>query len=331
MKLIEGLSHFLGLILILAQMLNLQAVDSILITGSNGFVGRSIVEYLGKLDKSLLPREIILVTRNGLTFKIPENLFPLTQTVEQDLLADWQFDANPTHIINLAADGSRAPYSQESSDSYVHLNNNFVDWISRQEREIKIFHASTGACFGYKPLIPGSESVDSKKIFTQARIRVEENLREFSSRQKFPLSIGRMFSFAGINLLSKNQYAVTTFIKSALSRNRVEVLGDPLTVRSYMHQDSMSEWILTALAASELNSCHQIGSNEAVTIGQLAEFIAMETGAEIDYSKEPSSGDIYIPDNTETRIKLDVEEGKGWKEAVLEMIANARMLKNATE
>ena len=93
----------------------------------------------------------------------------------------------------------------------------------------------------------------------------------------------------------------------------------------------MSEWILTALAASELNSSHQIGSNEAVTIGQLAKFIALETGAEIDYAKEPSSGDIYIPDNTETRIKLGVEEGKGWKEAVLEMIAKARMLNNGTE
>jgi nucleoside-diphosphate-sugar epimerase len=286
---------------------------------------------LGKLDKSLLPSEIILVTRNGLTYKIPESLSPFSRVIEQDLLDDWQFDANPTHIINLAADGSRTSYSQESSDSYVLLNRNLVDWISRQEREVKIFHASTGACFGYKPLSSDAEPEDIKKIFIQARIKVEDILLEFSGRQKFPLSIGRLFSFTGKNLLSKNQYAVTTFIKSALSGNRIEVLGDPLTVRSYLHQDSMSEWILRALVAVESDSCFQIGSNEPVTIGQLAEFIALETGAEIAYSKEPLSGDIYIPDNTETRIKLGVEEGKGWKEAVLEMIAKARSLKNATE
>jgi nucleoside-diphosphate-sugar epimerase len=330
-ELIAELIHYLGLILILAQMLNLQAVDSILITGSNGFVGRSIIEYLGKLDKSLLPREIILATRNGLTYKIPESLFPLSRTIEQDLLTEWQFRANPSHIINLAADGSRSPYSQESSDSYVLLNGNLVNWMSRQEKEITIFHASTGACFGYKPLLPGSETIESKKIFIEARIKVEDNLRKFSSQQKIPLSIGRLFSFTGINLLSKNQYAVTSFINSAFSRNRIEVLGDPLTVRSYLHQDSMSEWILRALTDSEENFCYQIGSNEAVTIGQLAEFIALETGAEIDYSEEPSSGDIYIPNNSETRIKLGVEEGKGWKEAVLEMIAKARMLNNVTE
>ena len=160
MKLIEELSHSLALILILAQILNLQAADSILITGSNGFVGRSIVEFLGKLDKTLLPREIILLTRNGLTYKIPERLLPLSRIIEHDLQTNWQFDANSTHIINLAADGSRAPYSRESSDSYVQLNKNLVDWISKQQREMKIFHASTGACFGYKPLLPGSESVD---------------------------------------------------------------------------------------------------------------------------------------------------------------------------
>ncbi len=319
------------LILILEQMHNLQTADSILITGSNGFVGRSVVEYLGRLDKSCLPGEVILVTRNELTYKIPESLLPLSRIIEQDLLSDWNFAASPTHIINLAADGSRSPYSQESSDSYVLLNRNLVNWISQQEKKMKIFHASTGACFGYKPLLPGTESLSSKKIFIEGRIKVEDNLREFCNQMKIPLSIGRLFSFAGSNLLSKNQYAVTSFINSALTRNRIQVLGDPLTVRSYLHQDSMSEWILKALAAGEQNFCYQIGSNEAVTIGQLAEFVALETCADIEYFEEPPGGDIYIPDNTETRIKLGVEEGMGWKEAVIEMIAKARMLNNATE
>jgi hypothetical protein len=66
-------------------------------------------------------------------------------------------------------------------------------------------------------------------------------------------------------------------------------------------------------------------------IKELAEYVAQETDAEIEYSKAPPSGDIYLPDNTETRIKLGVEEGKGWKEAVLEMIAESRSLNNVTE
>lgn len=309
-------------------MLNLQDLESLLITGSNGFVGRSTVEYLGKLDKSLLPNEVILVTRQGLNYEIPENLFPRTRVIKQDLLNDWKFEAQPSHIINLAADGSRAPYSKESSDSYVLLNRNLINWISRQEKSIKIFHASSGACFGHKPLTPGIQPADTKNGFINSRLKVEEILLEFSCQQGIALSIGRLFSFTGNNLLSKNHYAVTTFIKSALSGNKIEVLGDPLTVRSYLHQDSMANWILEASTTVKSHTNLQIGSNEEVTIEQLAEFIAQKTDSEVVYSKVAEPGDIYIPDNTETRIKLNVEEGKGWKEATLEMIAEARFLKN---
>ena len=103
---------------------NLQEIESLLITGSNGFVGRSIVEYLGDLNDSLLPKEVTLVTRHGLAYEIPENLIPCTRVIEQDLLFDWQLEAEPSHIVNLAADGSKSPYSKESSDSYLLLNQN---------------------------------------------------------------------------------------------------------------------------------------------------------------------------------------------------------------
>lgn len=310
-------------------MVNLQELDSILITGSNGFVGKSIIEYLGKLEQSLLPKEIVLVTRQGLTYKVPESLIPLVKVIKQDLLDDWHFEAKPSHVINLAADGSRSPYSKESSDSYVRLNKNLVSWVSKHEQATSIFHASSGACFGYKPLIQNDQATNVKKLFTEARIEVEELLLRLAVEKDIPVSIGRLFSFTGNNLLSKNQYAVTKFIKAALSVNRIEVLGQPDTVRSYLHQDSMSQWILKAITSTESDPHLQIGSNEAVTIKQLADFIAGETGAEIEFSEKPVSGDIYVPDNTKTRLKLGVEEGKRWKDAVLEMIVEARLVSHA--
>jgi len=310
---------------------NLQIIESLLITGSNGFVGRSIVEYLGNLNNSLLPKEVTLVTRQGLTYEIPESLIPHTKVIEQDLLVDWQFEAEPSHIVNLAADGSKSPYSKESSDSYVRLNQNLVNWVSKKEKAIRIFHASSGACFGHKPLTPGIQPSNAKETFTEARIKVEENLMKIRCQEGIQVIIGRLFSFTGINLLSKNQYAVTSFIKSALSENKIRVLGDPFTLRSYLHQDAMSEWILKGLVSPEPNPCFQIGSNDAVSIKQLAEYVAQETNAEIEYSKAPLSGDIYIPDNSETRVKLGVEEGKAWESAVLEMITKARLLNDVTE
>jgi hypothetical protein len=72
----------------------------------------------------------------------------------------------------------------------------------------------------------------------------------------------------------------------------------------------MSEWILQAIAAHDPNLNLKTGSNEVVTIKQLAEYIAMETAAEIEYSTAPFGGGIYISDRSETRIKLGVEQGQ---------------------
>ena len=119
---------------------NLQEIESLLITGSNGFVGRSIVEYLGNLNSPLLPKEVTLVTRQGLAYELPENLIPCTRVIEQDLLFDWQFEAEPSHIVNLAADGSKSPYSKESSDSYVLLNQNLVKWVCKQGKALRIYY-----------------------------------------------------------------------------------------------------------------------------------------------------------------------------------------------
>jgi nucleoside-diphosphate-sugar epimerase len=124
-------------------MLNLQNLESILITGSNGFVGRSIIEYLGRLSESELPMEVILLTREGLTYEIPEKLCARARIIKQDLLTDWEFNAQPSHIINLAADGARAPYSKQSTDSFILLNRNLVNWVSRQKINPKILFRKT--------------------------------------------------------------------------------------------------------------------------------------------------------------------------------------------
>jgi len=64
----------------------------------------------------------------------------------------------------------------------------------------------------------------------------------------------------------------------------------------------------------------EIGSSEKITIKELAEFVAQETSASVVFPTEPHLGDIYLPNNQETKDKLGVTEGKSWKVSVIEMI-----------
>lgn len=305
-------------------MLNLSAVESLLITGSNGFVGRSIIDQIAKVDLNLLPRKLLLVTRRGLDFELPIKLKTITKTLNHDLTQKWNFDQEVSHIINLAADGTSSYYSTTANNTFSSIVTNLVLWVSTFQKLPRIFHASSGACSGIRPLSESSTFFNIKSSFAQNRLDAEIALKRASNDFGFELSIGRLFTFSGTHLLTKKQYAITDFIKSAITNNSIKVTGNPKTVRSYLHQDAMANWILQALICKETYTNLEIGSSDIVTIGELAEFIAHKTSASISHPTNPHPGDVYLPNNQATKDKLGVSEGKNWKMAVEEMLSVER-------
>lgn len=306
------------------ESLNLGNIENLAITGVNGFVGKSIVDFLASLNESQLPRKLTFITRSGINFEVQQNLKAITNEVEQDLSYSWNIPTDISHLINLAADGSINSYSEDACSKYELISNNLISWIKKSQSEKRILHASSGACFGYKALNREQKNDPTKELFIKSRISVENHLIEASSSLGFEIAIARLFTFSGKNILSKSQYAISNFVNSAVQLGQLEIIGDPLTQRSYLHQEDMSAWLLSALVAPDAHSDLQIGSDKSVTIGELADFIGESTGAKVNYAPNPRSGDIYIPQTEDTRIKLRVEESIGWQDAVKEMIAEAR-------
>jgi dTDP-glucose 4,6-dehydratase len=311
------------------EILNLKAVDlskvkSLLITGANGFVGQAIVQKLASISDTQLPQEIVFVTRNGLDEELPKKLSSISRVVCHDLTKPWQIKCESTHVINLAADGSRAPYSKESSDSFCDIGRNLISWIKKFDHEVQLFHASSGACFN----IPDSKLLQfanpNKFSFIQSRLQVEDELKKLSKKSDHKVSIARLFTFSGNLILKKNQYAITDFIKSALTKKLITVTGNPHSIRSYLHEDSMATWVLRALVNPGITDLLQIGSNEPVSMKQLAEFIADQTAADVDFASESIPADIYLPRNQDTISALGVEEGIPWKTAIQNMIQAER-------
>jgi nucleoside-diphosphate-sugar epimerase len=306
-------------------MLNFDKVNSLLITGSNGFVGQAIIEKLGSLEPENLPSEIVLVTRNGLNVNLPLSLRDITRVVSRDLTKPWNIPHQSSHVINLAADGSHAPYSKQSSDSFCLIGRNLINWIKSLDCQVNLFHASSGACFDYKGSNSPEYLLNGKTEFVNSRIQVEDELTKEFKSSDFRLSIGRLFTFSGKLLLQKNQYAITEFIKTGLLEGQIQVNGNRETVRSYLHEDAMAHWILRATIDPVGLNPLQIGSSEPVTIKQLAEFVAEKTAAKVTYAPTSQAPDIYLPNNEETRSSLGVDEGTSWKIAVQDMIDNVRM------
>ena len=306
-------------------MLSLNQVRSLMITGASGFVGRSVIDYLSKLPQEKLPLEILLVTRNGIPFPLARNIKTITKIIKSDLRQPWSIDFQPTHVINLAADGSFAPYSAEANRDFELIVRNLLSWISDRTEKPRLFHASSGACTEYELNLSNEGIFSPRYEFAKSRKNVEEILESASKSLSFDLSVARLFSFSGTNLLKKRQYAISDFVNSAVLENQIYIKGNPNTIRSYLHQESMAEWILAALISTYVNTNLQIGSLSPVTLHDLATYVSEITHAIVSYSKNPPLADTYLPNNLDTRAKLGVEEGKSWEIAVEEMVNEMRV------
>ncbi len=309
-------------------------IDNLIITGSNGFVGESLLSFISRQGLDEQPRKIITFNRSDKSKEILSKYPNLNIDYRlANLVQPWTFEIPNAHLINLAADGSMNAYSENASELFTTIGRQCVEWI-RNNKPLKVFHASSGATYGIIPL-PSNDSrheniekSSPKEIFIKSRLTVENALSNVANEENIKIVIGRLFSFIGPNILNKTQYAVSSFIRGAIENKKITVNGNPNTVRSYLHEADMSDWILRSFQTDNQLDLISIGSSSKVQITELAEFIATATGADVEYLNPKAPGDIYIADNASTLERLGVSETKNWQDGVIECIAIAKGQKN---
>lgn len=316
-------------------------IEALLITGSNGFVGRGFLKYLETLPADNLPLKVCVVSRDG---KFPEikslELKTKVSFIAADLEQPWEFSFFATHIAHFAADGSVDAYSADASEKFLRITRNLENWSVRLNCPT-IFLASSGACFGYVPLnsevqilgrgannfSSGMKTSEKKTQFIQSRIHAEESLLMLESLGEIDLRIGRLFSFIGNSLFNKPLYAVNSFINMALSSSRIEVLGDPGTIRSYLSEYDMANWIFKSLCQKINSKYLVIGSANPVTILELANEVGAQTGTKVHLPKTFEPGDVYVANSLETQKLLNVTETISWQNALETYITFSREMR----
>ena len=300
--------------------MNMEPIDSLLITGSNGFVGQSFLDYLSYLPVQNRPKELYLANRSTLVDR-KLNQFRDTKIhqIQADLELPWNFDFRVSHVLNLAADGSSTSYSIESARSFTNIGKNLAEWVKQISPKVLV-HASSGACFGLKPVVGNTEFSQDKSQFISSRLQSEQYITDSCKEFDVRIVIARLFTFIGPQLLSKKQYAVSSFINDAVNGGVINVRGNKHTVRSYMHESTMSMWLYQCLINSKAKHIVSVGSSDPVTIRELAEFISNLTGALINYIDPNASGDQYVAINAEEKRLLDLDEGVNWRQSVQECI-----------
>ena len=292
-------------------------VKNLLITGSNGFVGQSFLNYLEKVSAEYLPEKIILVNRNEV-IPISNTLRNRTDiiSIKADLSQKWDFKVDVSHVLNFAGDGSGNAYTDRAAKSFIKICKNLASWAASSKPKV-IVHASSGACFysGSK-----NENFLSKANLIFSRLEGEKILAQLNHEHKIRVVAARLFTFIGPNMLAKQQYAASMFIRDSMLNKVVNVTGNPNTIRSYMHELTMSEWLANCMMNEKIHGVVTIGSSKPVTIRELAEFISYKTNAKIIIGNSEMEPSVYLPNNENSFKILGLSEGPNWQDSVMECI-----------
>jgi nucleoside-diphosphate-sugar epimerase len=81
----------------------------------------------------------------------------------------------------------------------------------------------------------------------------------------------RCFAFAGPGLPLDGHFAIGNFVRDALGgANAIELKSAGEAVRSYLHGADLAAWLLFLLARGKAGQAYNVGSDQALTIAELA-------------------------------------------------------------
>jgi dTDP-glucose 4,6-dehydratase len=263
---------------------------SIFLTGGTGFFGKWLLESFiyvnGKLD---LNAKITTLTRNPESFL---NDFPFyinysnsVRFVKGDILTyNFDLDEKFHYVIHAATAASESLNKSNPllmMDTITLGTRNVLDFAITQPLEGFLF-VSSGAIYGKQPWnvshIKESDSFkidinNSNSAYAEGKRIAELYCSTYFEKYNLPIKIARCFAFVGPYLPLDTHFAIGNFINNVLKNEDILIKGDGSTIRSYMYASDLMIWLWSILINGGKNIPYNIGSDESVSIKELAELI----------------------------------------------------------
>ena len=272
---------------------------NLLVSGATGFVSKSIL--------SCLENNLDLINKLGLvSLSLDKNSFSTNLNFAANLNIDKEF----IRLEDFFGNKLRNTY-----DVYIHgmsdprgSNNRFeTNFINLKKslnvclfQNIKTYvYVSSGAV--YKKKESKFDETDltialsnTTNTYADAKLKEEIEVKEFCRRNKINYIILRLFSFSGQLMMYRNEFAIMEMFDTAIKRGEL-VVRNPAVVRSYMHQYDLGTVILSISSnKSALNECINVGSPDAISMGELGSKISKITSATL-LLEQGKLKDFYVP------------------------------------
>lgn len=300
----------------------------IFMTGGTGLIGRWMLEALARSGSDA---QVTLLSRDpdGFAATAP-HLAARFELVRGDVTG-FDVPGDFSHVIHAATDASAALNAQDPRrmfDTIVTGTRRALDFAL--ERRVRRFlFLSSGAVYGSQPFDishvaedwhGGPDPRDPRSAYGEGK-RAAEMLCAIYARQ-FGLDVvnARIFALLGPLLSLDIHFAAGNFIRDALAGRPIRVEGSGRAVRSYLYLADVTCWLWTIFLSAEPGSTYNVGSEEAVSIADLARRTATILGRPgIEILGRPDSGwnpGRYVPSTERIRHDLGLRPSVGLDEAI---------------
>jgi len=294
------------------------------ITGGTGFFGRWLLASLLAARVDLGSRvSATVLTRNSRAFatSFPElSSDPAIAFLDGDVRDFKPRAGSFTHIIHAATPADAAfnrDHPREMFETIVQGTTRVLDFASACGAGAVLL-CSSGAVYGRQPpemerileeYTGGPNPLDAASAYAEGK-RTAEFLARASG---IDIKIARGFAFVGPFLPLDAHFAMGNFLGDALAGRTIRIAGDGSPYRSYLHAADLAIWLWTILARGAPGRAYNVGSEDAVSIAELAErvrrVVAPEIGIEIARQRDPSAPtERYVPSTTRARAELGLQQ-----------------------
>lgn len=308
----------------------------IFMTGGTGFIGRWMLSALADANQRLgLGVEVDVLTRDPEAFARRDPVLVATngfRFLRGDVLTMNPEPSAYDYVLHAATEAS-ADLNENAPirmfDTIVEGTRRALDF-SVAVNATRFFFFSSGAVYGAQPaemtLVPedylGAPTLTSHRSAYGEGKRAAEMLCTIYARQ-YGLDIvnARIFALLGPLLSLDIHFAIGNFIRDAMEGRTIVVRGAGKAVRSYLYAADLTVWLWMMLLKAPSAAVYNVGSEEAVSIADLAGRTAALLGApgfevlgQEDAGWNPGR---YVPSTHRIRTQLGVAPTVSLDEAIV--------------
>jgi nucleoside-diphosphate-sugar epimerase len=308
----------------------------IFITGGTGFFGGWLVgSALHAIDALGLDTKICVLTRrHDLSQTAIGHLMghPALATVQGDVCSFEFPHGEWSHILHAGAEASATLHREDPLGTFA-TNLEGTRRCLEMARRVaakRFLYVSSGAVYGpmgakESPVTEDYSGAPSPlspaTAYSQGKRAGEFLTIAMAQKHGFEACVGRCFAFVGPYQPLRSSFAISNFIADALEGKKIRVAGDGLAKRSYLYASDLAEHLWTLLVFGDAGEAFNVGSEEPISIGELAETVndvLLGKGVEVMGVPDPNVPiQWYVPNCAKGRMRLGLQSRTGLRDAVL--------------